>query len=213
MTPKGLGRLFRGRATGVGFTIDDGALPERPALRGLLEDRLVELLGLARRSGALTLGGDAVMERLARGPNRGATLILAEDLGRTTGERARKAFEAASDMARFRSIGSKLRFGEALGRGETGVLLVEPGTLADQVAAESKRCVLLEGGTEDRWSDPKSEHDEGADTEAPDEDAGGRSGSGRRAGNETRRGESRRMDAKTSGRKPGSGARGMVTHG
>lgn len=210
-TSKGLGRLFRGQAVGVGFRLDEDEGDERPSLPRILGERLTELVALARRAGELTVGAEAVSERVKAGVEAGAVLVLAGDLGRTTHQRAVAAALGVEGL-RLRVAGAKGRFGEALGRGEAGVLLVSSGTLADRIAAEGKRLVFVEGGSAERVVDPAPPEDGAAEGAAPDEDQGPRR-VGPGTGHQQRRVHRRRTDEGTSGPEAGPGARGRVTHG
>lgn len=155
LTPKGLSRLFRGRARGLGPVGPPGAGFEEPAAEAhedprrdgprpseaigqLLLERAIELVALARRAGQLEIGTDAVLDAL-RQSVPGATLILARDLGRSTDRRVREACEGGSAPPRIRVFGTKNRLGGVLGRAPTGVLLCSPGVLADRIAAEGRR--------------------------------------------------------------------------
>ena len=148
-SPKGLGRLFRGRARGLGFSLDPGPGSDgAPALHDLVSERVLELLALARRAGRVVVGHDAVADRLRR-PARGGTLLLAADLSPNARERILAAGERGKAHARVRVFGRKVAIGARLGRGTTGIVWIEPGTMADRVAAAARRAAELEAASPD----------------------------------------------------------------
>lgn len=152
LSPKGLAKIFRGQARALGFApkaeherISDGETPQNPFspseyIAQLVLDRAVELIALARRAGQLEVGTDIVLQGLKKNIS-GSLLVLAHDLSPRTAHKVRE--QVRSDSVRVRVFGSKDHFGEALGRGSTGVLYCVPGNLADRIAAEGIRLASL----------------------------------------------------------------------
>lgn len=87
-------------------------------------EKLLSLLGLARRAGKLTLGFDAAVQSADKGTS--SLLITAGDLS----ERSKKAVAAAADRSRTELIALDIpmsRLGEAVGK-HTGIISVnDPG--------------------------------------------------------------------------------------
>lgn len=174
LSPKGLGRLFRGRAAGFGPVGEsaDGAVA---AIEELLLRRAVELVALARRAGQLEIGFEAVVEAVLKSPS-GTTLVLAEDLAEGSRQSVEQAVERAKWLVRRRRFGTKSGLGSAMGRGETGILLCKAGALADRIGAEGARLGRLRGQEVAFWRDrPAVESaseaaDDAAGMEPPDHD-------------------------------------------
>ena len=160
LSPKGLNKLFRGRAGGLGFApeaektqaVDDLKSPHTPSspsdhIARLLSDRAIELVALARRAGQLEVGTDIVLQALDKRVN-GSVLILAHDLSSRTARRIHEQLTGEQQgRVKYQPevcvFGSKDDFGAALGRAPTGVLYCSPGTLADRIATEGKRLSAL----------------------------------------------------------------------
>lgn len=184
LAPKGLGRLFRGRARGLGPLLtpastesEKGSDESPPEIIGrLLERRAIELVALVRRAGQLEVGTDTVLETLTK-DIEGSCLVLARDVGQHTERKVRERFDLARRV-RLRVFSSKNRFAEGLGRGPTGVLLARPGTLADRLAAEGRRLALVTGQAPTDVLDPEPSHPEvdspGSEEDIPSEDVSGR---------------------------------------
>ena len=81
-------------------------------------DRAVDLLGLARRAGKLTLGAGATEAALSRG--RVCGLVLASDLSPRSAVKVRELARSA-DVPEY-SFGTKAEFGRRFGRQEVGIL-------------------------------------------------------------------------------------------
>jgi predicted RNA-binding protein YlxR (DUF448 family) len=134
LTPKGLGRIFKGRAARVSEE-EIEAMVVDTAHR--IEARIVELIGLARRAGALELGMDSVSRSLAA--NRVCSVVVARDASDRT---VRRVEESLGSAALVRAS-TKEELGRMLGRDEVGVVAVHPSKLADRISAESKRLAGL----------------------------------------------------------------------
>lgn len=134
---KALGRAFRGKAQVPGGAEVEALLE---ATRARLEDRLLELLGLARRAGGLTLGMDASLDALARG--RARVVVVARDLA----ERSRARVEAARSAVPVIEVGSVDVLGQALGREVVGVVVIEHAVFARRAVIEAERREKLPRG-------------------------------------------------------------------
>ena len=96
-----------------------------PRVHELAERRLLETIGLARRSGTLATGTEAVLQ----GPpeaNACAVILAASDLAERTERQAKR-------MCAETFLGSE-RLGKAAGMGRVGIMKFEPGRLADRAA-------------------------------------------------------------------------------
>jgi len=101
--------------------------------------RVLELLGLLRRSGAVALGAREVCERLQDGALE--LVVVAEDHSpRSAADVARSAGRAGVSLARF-STGDEL--GRALGRPTTGVVGAYPGRLGKALRFEVQKVNML----------------------------------------------------------------------
>lgn len=116
------------------------AVPERLAgrVQGVLENRIVELLGLARRAGAAVGGFEKVRERLAAG--RCGLLVEAAD--GSPAEQARLRQNHAVPMVRPLAAA---RLGAAFGRESVMHVAIGPGKLAGMIAAEAARLAGVAG--------------------------------------------------------------------
>lgn len=137
LSPKGLGRAFKGAAKAPAAAEVERILEETA---GRLAERLLDLVGLARRAGVLVLGMDPVLQALRDAPG-GTILILAEDMSERSAGRVEEALERLDEGHRPRRVrvGTKTSLGSRLGRDEVGVVAIRPSTLAERVAAEADR--------------------------------------------------------------------------
>lgn len=138
MSPKGLGRVFRGRAKALEPAAVEAALED--TIRRL-EARIVEMVGIARRAGLLELGMDPALRALEAA---GGLLLLAEDLGAASARKIRAAAERAPGI-RVIHVATKERLGSMLGRVEVGVVAIRPSRHADRMASEADRWRALRG--------------------------------------------------------------------
>ena len=86
-----------------------------------MEDKLLGLMGLARRAGRLTCGSDAVLRDIAAG--KALSVLLAGDASPRTVNNIRVACEKTGTGV-FMVPFDKLALGHATGRGETAVAAV-----------------------------------------------------------------------------------------
>jgi uncharacterized protein len=131
LSPKGLGRIFKGKAAELSAETR-AELIARTITQ--LEERILELVTLARRAGQLEIGMDATM-RLCRENRVGTTIVAAKDIS------ARSEGELPSgdpNVAVFRA-GTKATLGARLGREEVGIVGVRPSVLSERIRIEGVR--------------------------------------------------------------------------
>ncbi|WP_235702750.1 MULTISPECIES: RNA-binding protein [Acidiphilium] len=116
-------------------------VPERLAdrVQSVLENRIVELLGLARRAGAATGGFEKVKEWLGSG--RCALLVEAAD--GSVSEQARLRQHHAVPVVHPLTAA---RLGAAFGRERMMHVAIGAGKLAGMIATEAERCAGIAGG-------------------------------------------------------------------
>ncbi len=78
LSPKGLGRAFRGRAKPVDKETIEDMLQEAVTR---LESRLLEMAGIARRAGLLELGMDCVLRAISAPGSKPWLVVTAADFG------------------------------------------------------------------------------------------------------------------------------------
>lgn len=130
LSPKGLERAFKGaaaplEASAIQRTIDDTV--------ARIEDRILELVSLARRAGKLDMGMDSVLRAAQRG-ERGLVLVLAADLS----ERSASMIPDITEGSLVR-VATKAVLGARLGRDEIGVVAIHPSAVAERVSLEATR--------------------------------------------------------------------------
>jgi len=136
LTPKGLGRLFRGRATAPSSEEAEAAVADTERR---LERRIADHVRLARRAGQIVWG---VAEVLAAGEALGVVL-LAEDAS------PRSTQDLASLDARGvprRRFGDKQSLGEILGKTEVAALGVRPSVFVERILWDGERLRRLTNG-------------------------------------------------------------------
>lgn len=132
LSKKGLGRTFKGAAKELSTAEVEALIADTIAR---LEDRVLELMTLARRSNVAELGRDAALRLFAQA-REGTVAIVAEDLSarsveEVTGQLSPKiAIVRASDKA---TIGARL------GREEVGVVGIAPSVLSERIRIEGAR--------------------------------------------------------------------------
>ncbi|MHB1302454.1 MAG: RNA-binding protein [Acidiphilium sp.] len=115
-------------------------IPDRLADRvvAVLENRIVELLGLARRSGAAVAGFEKARERLTAGK----CALLVEAADGSLAEQARLLGHRNVPVARPLPAA---RLGAAFGREQAVHVALSPGRLAGMIEAEAARLAGLAG--------------------------------------------------------------------
>ena len=124
--------------------------PCQPVSPELLRDRLVEelrerlvaLLGMARKSSQIVSGGNAVLDALAH-PDRLAVVIMADDVSGGVAEKI--TGRARGREVPFLSFSSKAALGQLLGRGERSVTALVKGRLAEAFLAEWQKYRDISG--------------------------------------------------------------------
>ena len=134
LSSKGLARAFRGKAKGLA-PAEVNALVE--ATRSRLEERLVEMVGLARRAGQLALGMDATLSRLASSA-QGTVVLTAIDFSERSTQRIQEAISKTEGASWIRASTTE-RLGRALGRETVGVVAVWHPSLARALLQEHGR--------------------------------------------------------------------------
>lgn len=138
LSAKGLERAFRGKARKLGPDAIEALLVEAS---GRLEQRLLDLVGLARRAGALAYGMDAVLGRLS-GRAEGIIVLTAVDLSDRSSAKVEEAVGVGRGVEWVRSSTVE-RLGRAIGKETVGVLAIEHRTLGPQILAEARRIAEL----------------------------------------------------------------------
>jgi len=141
LSPKGVGRAFRGRAKALEPAEIEALL--RDAVERL-EQRIVEMTGIARRAGLLELGMDPVLRALATG-SAGWLVLVTRDLGPSSTRKIESAVANAGARARVIRVGTKETLGSRLGRSEVGVVAIRPSRHAERMASEADRWRALLG--------------------------------------------------------------------
>ena len=120
------------------------ASPEllRSQLAEELRERLVALLGMARKSSQIVSGGNAVLDALDR-PDRLAVVIMADDVSNGIAEKI--AGKARGREVPSLSFSSKAALGQLLGRGERSVTALMKGRLAETFLAEWQKYREISG--------------------------------------------------------------------
>ena len=138
------GRVFARAAGGpVAVPPELDALVER-----LLVERLVSLIGLARRSGAAVTGFERVREALASiKPSSEGSVVLLIAADAPAPDRGR--LKTAAEVTVSRALSAN-ELGAAFGRDFAVFASVAPGKLARDIAAEAGRLTLLRAGDDGR---------------------------------------------------------------
>ncbi len=137
-----LGRAFRGPVVGVGSDAVDVFVAG--VVRGL-EARALELLGLARRAGAVTAGMDTTLGLLARCPT--AVVILSRDVSPRSRAKVEAALAAVGGRAAY-GLSTMVDLGAALGRERVGIVGVDHGKLGRSLVEVLEKLASLERTSE-----------------------------------------------------------------
>lgn len=140
LSQRGLQRVFRGRARVLAAEEVEGLLADAQAR---MEQRLLELLGLARRTGQLALGMEATLAEIARRP-REVVVLSATDLSARSAARVAEALDAAPEARAVRAS-TVAALGRALGRDVVGVIAVWHPKIGASVLDEGARIEALSG--------------------------------------------------------------------
>jgi predicted RNA-binding protein YlxR (DUF448 family) len=107
-----------------------------------LRERLVSLLGMARKSSQIISGGNAVLDALDR-PDRLAVVIMADDVSAGVSEKILR--KAVGHKVPSLSFSSKAALGQLLGRGERSVTALVKGRLAETFLTEWQKYRDMSG--------------------------------------------------------------------
>lgn len=140
LTEKGSGRVFKGKARPL--APDEAMRHVEDAVRRL-DERLLELLGLARRAGVLEFGMDAVLRLLNNAPQN-AVVVVAQDASDRTRHRVVQNAERAGLTCSVLAH-DKATLGARLGRETVSVVAIRPSSLAERWATEVVRSTGLRG--------------------------------------------------------------------
>ena len=113
-------------------------------VEGLLAQRCLERIGLARRAGRALAGADKVAEAMARGQGRGGVLLEAADAGAD----GRNKMASDADEVRVIRAFTADELGSVFGRARTVHALVVAGGHADALRHDAARLEGLRGGAE-----------------------------------------------------------------
>jgi len=127
-------RSFRGRCKDVDY---DSLKKE---LRKAFEQKVVNLLGMGRKSGQVISGSNAVVAGLRQGSDL-ALVVLTTDISTAIAEK----IQALTDRHEVNcsQLLNKDLLGQILGKGERSVVAVQGGALADAILIELQRLKQL----------------------------------------------------------------------
>lgn len=127
-------RSFRGKCT----KIDSEALIKE--LHNALEQKIINLLGMGRKSGQVISGSNAVMAGLRQGTELGL-VIMTEDISAAIADKV----NALADRCQVEcsQLLSKDLLGQILGKGERSVVALQRGALTDAILIELQRYKQL----------------------------------------------------------------------
>ena len=127
-------RSFRGRCREASFDFLSAALTQA------LEQKIVNLLGMGRKSGQVISGSNAVIAALRQ--DSGLSLvIIAHNISTAIAEKIEVL--SARHQVNCSQLFSKDLLGQILGKGERSVVAVQAGALADAILIELQRYTQL----------------------------------------------------------------------
>lgn len=97
-----------------------------------MEEKLLSMLGIARRAGKIAMGFDAAAEAMHKGEAR--LLVLAADLSERT-ERAVRRIAEETNTPVMPSDFDMDRMGDAVGRRKTGIIAINDSGFAKTIKA------------------------------------------------------------------------------
>lgn len=124
------GRAFKGRA------LNPSAESLVEALTSQVRERIVALLGMARKSGNAITGSGMVLSALGT-PGQLAVVLLAEDVSAGIGGKVSGKAEV-NGVPCFRLLNKDL-LGQVMGKGERSVVALKTGPLAESLKVELLR--------------------------------------------------------------------------
>ena len=127
-------RSFRGKCNDVEIDVLLKNLEQS------LEQKIVNLLGMGRKSGQVVSGSNAVMAGLRQGTEL-SLVIITKDISTTIAEKITAL--ANRQKINCSQLLNKDLLGQILGKGERSVVAVQNGTLADAIRIELQRYMQL----------------------------------------------------------------------
>ena len=127
-------RSFRGKCNDVEIDVLLKNLEQS------LEQKIVNLLGMGRKSGQVVSGSNAVMAGLRQGTEL-SLVIITKDISTTIAEKITAL--ANRQKINCSQLLNKDLLGQILGKGERSVVAVQNGTLADAICIELQRYMQL----------------------------------------------------------------------
>ncbi len=116
------------------LSVDAGQLLEQ--LTDAVDQKIISLIGMARKSGQLISGSNAIIEALRKSATP-TLVIIAADISAAIGQKI-ETLAARSDIYCVR-LYDKLQLGQMLGKEERSVIAVQAGKLADSLLNELHR--------------------------------------------------------------------------
>lgn len=107
-----------------------------------MRGRIVNLLGMARKSGQVVSGSSLVLDQLS-GREPPALVLAADDMSQAIAERV--AGKAQATAVAFYRMFDKELLGQVLGKGERSVVAVRRGALAEAIENELERFKRIAG--------------------------------------------------------------------
>jgi len=153
--PKAMGRAFRGKAKTLTAEEIEAVIA---STRTRLEARILELFGLCRRAGGVTVGMDAVLGDIERGKAR--VVVLAKDLSDRSRDRVIEGLAGTGAERRTVPryfVATVAEIGHALGRDVVGIVAIGHPVFASRVVAEAERLERLSPADATATAERKSE--------------------------------------------------------
>lgn len=110
------------------------------ALTQAVEQKILNLLGMGRKSGQLVSGSNAVITALRQDANL-SLVIMTRDISTAIAEKIESL--SVRHQVNCSQLFSKDLLGQILGKGERSVVAVQAGTLADAILIELQRYMRL----------------------------------------------------------------------
>jgi len=111
-------------------------------LLGQIRERIINLLGMARKSGQVVSGSSLVLDRLT-GVDPVVLVLAADDMSQAIAERV--AGKAQATAVAFYRMFDKELLGQVLGKGERSVVALKSGALAEAIRSELERFKRIAG--------------------------------------------------------------------
>lgn len=128
-------KAFQRSFRGLDQAVDFDSLERSVFLE--VEQKVMNLLGIARKAGQTVAGSQMVMDRLRNKENSPAFVVLARDISAAIGDKVGH-LSTRQGVALF-DLCDKAQLGRIVGKDERSVLAVEPGPLAETLLNELAR--------------------------------------------------------------------------